>query len=404
MRVAVLAHSFPRFAGDTHGTFVKHLSEALARRGHDVHVLVPWDPELRPDPGSPLRVHAFRYVWPKRWHLLGYSRTMQRDVRLKLWAYLQAPLYFLFATRALGRLVRRERIELVHAHWILPNGWVAARVKAATGVPYAVTLHGSDVFMAERNALFTRLARAALEGAAHVTSCSGDLETRLAALGGDGAREKIRLVANGTELPTSTVDGADARRRWGLPAAGPLVVAVGRLVDKKGFSYLLEAMPGILDRVPEARIVIGGGGELAGSLARRAEELEVADRVVFTGGLSHPEVLELVAAADVFVMPSVRDPRGNVDGLPIVVLEAMAAGRPVVASAIAGMPLAIADGASGRLVPEKDPTAIATAVADLLTDPTTAQAMGERARRRVETELNWDAVASIHDELYAAAR
>lgn len=404
MRVAVLAHSFPRFAGDTHGPFVKHLSEALARRGHDVHVLVPWDPQLRPDPGSPLRVHSFRYVWPKRWHLLGYSRTLQRDVRLKLWAYLQAPLYFFFATRSLGRLVRRERIDLVHAHWILPNGWVAARVKAATGVPYAVTLHGSDVFMAERNALFTRLARTALAGAAHVTSCSGDLETRLAALGGDRAGRKIRLVANGTELPTSAVDGAAARRRWGLPAAGPLVVAVGRLVDKKGFAYLLEALPGILDRVPEARVVIGGGGELSGPLARRAEELGVLGRVVFTGGLSHPEVLELVAAADVFVMPSVRDPRGNIDGLPIVVLEAMAAGRPVVASAIAGMPLAIADGVSGRLVPEKDPTAIASAVADLLADPSAALAMGERARRRVETELNWDAVASVHDTLYAAAR
>ncbi|MFN7963221.1 MAG: hypothetical protein U0002_18315, partial [Thermoanaerobaculia bacterium] len=88
MRVAVLAHSFPRFAGDTHGPFVKRLSESLAERGHEVHALVPFDPELAPDPQTPLHIQSFRYVWPDRWHLLGYSRTLKRDVGLKLWAYL----------------------------------------------------------------------------------------------------------------------------------------------------------------------------------------------------------------------------------------------------------------------------------------------------------------------------
>jgi len=102
-------------------------------------------------------------------------------------------------------------------------------------------------------------------------------------------------------------------------------------------------------------------------------------------------------------MPSVRDERGNVDGLPVVVLEAMAAARPVVASDVSGMPLAIADGVSGLLVPERDPAALAGAVAGLLTDPERARRLGAEARRRVEEELNWDAVAGVHDRLYRAA-
>jgi glycosyltransferase involved in cell wall biosynthesis len=407
LRVAVLAHSFPRFPGDTHGPFVQRLSEELARRGHEVHVLVPWDPELAPDPASPLAVHSFRYVRPDRWHRLGYSRTLRRDVGMKAAAWLLAPLYFLFAERALRRLIRERGIELVHAHWILPNGFVAARAAGAAGIPYAVTLHGSDVFMAERAAPLAAMARRALAGAAHVTSCSADLRDRLLALAGGAGADRVLLVPNGTDLgaPPDAAAAAAVEARLGPAAAGggPLVVAVGRLVDKKGFGILLEAAPAILAGRPDARLAIGGGGDLETPLRRRAAELGIADRVAFPGPLSHPEALALIARAEVFVMPSLRDERGNVDGLPIVVLEAMAAGRPVVASDVAGLPLAVSDGETGLLVPERDPAALATAVGSLLADPGRARRLGEAGRSRIERELNWAAVAEIHDRLYRRA-
>ncbi len=402
MRIAVLAHSFPRFPGDTHGPFVERLCLALARRGHQMHVLVPFDPQLAPDPEGPLRIHSFRYIFPDRAHLLGYSRTLKGDVRLRYGAYLQAPLYFLAAERALRRLIAEQRIDLVHAHWILPNGFVAARASAAAGIPYAATLHGSDVFMAERNGLFRALARRALRGAAHVTSCSGQLRDRLLEIGGQEHAEKVLLVANGTDVePPPANASEELRRRFDL--SGRLVVAVGRLVYKKGFRYLLQAAPQILAAHPTARIVIGGGGDIEAELRAQAMALGLGDRLIFTGGLSHPEVLALIAAAELFVMPSIRDPKGNVDGLPIVVLEAMACGRPVVASDVSGMPLAIEDGVSGLLVAEREPEALARAVNQVLADSELAQRIGEAARQRVADELNWDAVAETHHRLYAAA-
>ena len=409
MKVAVLAHSFPRFPGDTHGPFVQDLSEALARRGHQVWALVPFDPELREERDSPLTIRSFRYVWPDRLHLLGYSRTLSRDIGMKLWAYLESPLYFLAARQALERLVRREGIDMIHAHWILPNGFVASQVSRATGVPFAATLHGSDVFMAERNPLFSALARRALAGAVHVTSCSGELRDRLLRVGGEEHADKVVLVANGTGVVDDRSGGAAgaasslASLGLDLPPDARPIVAVGRLVDKKGFAHLVDAAPRILERVPQARIVIGGGGPLEESLRRRAAERGVADRVLFTGGLSHDRVLDLLAAAEVVVMPSVRDPRGNVDGLPIVVLEAMAAGRPVVATDVSGIPMAIEHERTGVLIPERDPEALAEAVVDLLEEPERARRLGEAARERVRTELNWDAVAEIHDRLYRRA-
>jgi glycosyltransferase involved in cell wall biosynthesis len=405
LRIAVIAHSFPRFAGDTHGPFVKRLSEELARLGHDVWVLVPFDSELREDPATPLRVRSFRYILPGAAHRLGYSRTLRRDIGMGLGAYLQSPLYFWFGERALVRLIERERIDFVHAHWILPNGYLAARAAARTGVPYGVTLHGSDVFMAERNALFRRMATRALAGASYVTSCSGELRERLVRVAKDRYAERVRLVANGTDLGAveTPAEARAARARLGVDAAAPLIVAVGRMVDKKGFGFLLDAIPGVLRARPDARFVFGGGGELLETLRERAAALGVADAVRFTGALSHPQVLELIGAGDVFVMPSVRDAGGNVDGLPIVVLEAMAQAKPVVGTAVSGLPLAVRDGETGKLVPERDPAALGQAIVELMADPARARRLGEAGRELVRQELNWPAIARIHDGLLRQA-
>ena len=408
-RVAVLAHSFPRFPGDTHGPFVKRLSEELAELGHEVRVLVPWDPELTDDPASPLAaIHTFRYVKPDRWHRFGYSRTMQRDVKVRGFAVAQAFPYLHFGTRALARLVREHRIDLVHAHWILPNGWIASRVARATGVPFVSTLHGTDVYIAEKNAVTRRMAASALAAAGHVTSCSSDLRSRLLAVAGapEGSptAAKVSLVANGTDLPPAAAVGPEAamaaRRALGLPEDGRIVAAVGRMVDKKGFRYLLEAAPAILRDRPDVRLVLGGQGDLLEEHRAQASSSGVGDRILFPGGLSHPRVLELLAAAEVFAMPSVRDAAGNIDGLPVVVLEAMAAGTPVVATDLAGMPLAVVDGETGLLVPEKDPQALARAIGRLLDDPARARTLGEAGRARVEAELTWKSIARVHDGIY----
>jgi glycosyltransferase involved in cell wall biosynthesis len=369
-----------------------------------VHALVPFDPELRADGSSPLHVHSFRYAWPDSLHVLGYSRTLSRDRGMRVGALLASPLYFAFAERALRALVRREGIDLVHAHWALPNGFVAARVKRATGVPFAVTLHGSDVFMAERGPILRAMARRTVAEAAHVTSCSAELRERLLRVAGEEHAGKVLVVANGTDVAeVASSDAAEARSRLGLEAGERLVLAVGRLVDKKGFRYFLEAAPAVLERHPDVRFVLGGGGELRAELETLARELGIGGRVVFTGNLSHDQVLALVAGAEAFVMPSVRDPAGNVDGLPIVVLEAMAAGKPVVATDISGIPLAVEDGRTGILVREKDAGAIARALLGLLGDPGRARALGAAGRERVRTELNWDAIAARHDALYRAA-
>jgi phosphatidyl-myo-inositol dimannoside synthase len=354
-------------------------------------------PAAREDAAG-VRVVTFRYA-PERCEMLGYGRSLEADERVRRGAALAAPLYAMGAVRALHGLLRRQRFDLVHAHWIVPNGPLAAL--AAGRTPYAIGLHGSDVFLAERP-LVRRLARWALSRARLLTGCSPELVERICALGFPPAR--ARVIPYGVDVATFAPDpgrGGAWRERLGIPAGAPLLLGVGRMATKKGFQVLVAALPPLLAAHPGLHVVLAGGGD-------RLQEFRAAvapwrGRVHLPGPVPHDALPDLYRAADLFVLPAVHDPGGNVDGLPNVILEAMACGLPVVASRVSGIPLAVLDGTTGRLVPEGDAAALARAVGDLLADPGEARRMGEEGRRRAASELTWDAVAARYREEYQAA-
>jgi hypothetical protein len=340
--------------------------------------LVPFDRSCADDPATPLHIRSFRYIAPGSAHALGYSRTLRRDIGLRLGAYLQSPLYFYFGERALVRLVERERIDFVHAHWILPNGYLAARAAARTGCPTAspCTARTSSWPSAIRSSAAWPAGRS-----------PGRATSPPAAASCASACCAWRKTGTATEFGWSPTarrrhrrDSAEARAvrtRLEVPDGAPWWWRSAGWWTRRASVSCSRRFRRCCGLAPRPDSFFGGGGELLGTLEARAAELGVAGAVRFTGGLSHPDVLELIGAGDVFVMPSVRDARGNVDGLPIVVLEAMAQAKPVVATAISGLPLAVRDGETGRLVPERDPAALATALVELLADPGMARRMGD---------------------------
>jgi glycosyltransferase involved in cell wall biosynthesis len=157
---------------------------------------------------------------------------------------------------------------------------------------------------------------------------------------------------------------------------------VGHLADHKGQRYLVAAAPAVLARFPQARVLVVGAGELLEPLAAQARKLGVADRVLFPGFRS--DVPALLAALDLFVFPS------HLEGLGTSVLDALALGLPVVATTAGGIPEMIEDGVHGRLVPPRDPDALARAMVELLEQPELARALGEAGRARVLAEFTAD--------------
>jgi phosphatidylinositol alpha-1,6-mannosyltransferase len=187
--------------------------------------------------------------------------------------------------------------------------------------------------------------------------------------------------------------GPELRARLGL-AGRPVVVCVSRLVPRKGQDTLITAWPQVLREVPDAVLLVVGGGPYAEKLARLAERTGVADAVRFTGAVPWAELPAHFGAGDVFAMPC-RTRRGGLDveGLGIVYLEASATGLPVVAGDSGGAPDAVLDGGTGYVVPGGDPGAAAARITGLLTDPGLRRRMGERGRRWIEEAWRWDALA-----------
>lgn len=394
-----LTQTYPRFEGDTAGPFIRDLARGLVRGGDRVTVLAPHAPDVPAawDDGG-VQVATFRYA-PEKHEVLGYGRSLEADETVRGGAALAAPLYALAARQALRRRLRWRRFDLVHAHWIVPNGLVAAAAFGKT--PLAIGLHGSDVFLAEKRGVRS-LARWALSRSRLLTGCSPELVDRVRALGFPA--ERSRVIPYGVDVKAFS-PAPDRRAIWrgklGVPDGAPLLLGVGRMATKKGFQVLMEILPRLLARHPELRVVLAGGGDLLPRFEAAASPWP--DRAFFPGSVLRDTLPDLYRAADLFVLPAVHDGKGNVDGLPNVILEAMASGLPVVASGISGIPLAVEDGRTGLLVPEKDPEALLAALGRLLAEPGEARAMGERGRAKAEAELTWDAVASRYREGYEAA-
>ena len=181
------------------------------------------------------------------------------------------------------------------------------------------------------------------------------------------------------------------------------MLGVGRFVRKKGFEYLIDAVARLLPHRPALRLVLAGGGDLRAELEARIAEHGLGERAFLPGVLHQDEVAASLAACDVVVVPSVRDPSGNVDGLPNVVLEALASGTPLIATPAGGIGSVVHDGRTELLVPEADSAALAAAIERLLDDPGVGAALASTARRWAEQEGSWPHAIDGFEHAYEMA-
>ena len=408
MNILHLATTYPLNEEDSSAAFVAALVEALGARGHEVHVLLPWHPRLQLQrKGQMATLHAFRTTPLERWHPWGYAQALTADRSLRWDAYLAAPWAAAAASRALRRILDERNIDVVHAHWLLPAAPIVAWALRGRDEPMVVSCHGSGVFLAERRRWAAAAARWGLRRAAALTACSRDLAARVAVLGAGPAPAWVPYGVDIERFRPLTAQVRSAFRyrlgeRHGFDPDDPLILAVGRLVYKKGFNHLIAALLAVRARVPAARLLIAGDGPLRESLAQQAAAAGVGGSLHLIGALPHQELPDLYAAADVIAVPSVHGPGGNVDGLPNVFLEALASGTAVVASRVGGIPDIGRDGETVALVAEGNVAALAAAIADLLEDDARRAALGRAARADAEARLDWDRVAARFEELYAS--
>jgi colanic acid/amylovoran biosynthesis glycosyltransferase len=363
-RLLVLASTFPASSEDPTPAFVRDLALEEAE-AYETTVLVPAVPGAPAiEALRPIRVRRFRF-FPRRWEDLADGAILE-NLRTRKSRWLQVPPFFLAEVLAVRREVRRTRPDVIHAHWILPQG-LAARI-AAPSVPLLVTTHGGDLYGLHGRAS-RGLIRAVLRRAKAVTAMNLDMQDRLIALGSPAKRTFV--LPMGADVNALRESGRHVEQVPGR------VLFVGRLVEKKGLSILLQA---IRDLPVEHELVVVGDGPLRAELVRQAD----GSPVTFLGSLSRSAVAQEYARAQVVVFPSVPASSGDQDGLPVALVEAMAAGRAVIASNLPGLREAVVSDASGILVPPGDPVALREAISALLRDESRQMRLGEAARARAD--------------------
>jgi len=396
LRILFLTQTYPRFDEDTSGPFIRDLARGLVGHGDEVTVLTPHAEGVKRgwDDGG-VEVLSFRYA-PESWEVLGYSRSLSADETVRLGAGLVTPLFLGAAMAASRRLVSRRRFDLLHAHWVVPNGLVGALM--ARTVPLAIGLHGSDVFMAEKPLVRATVGRA-LAQASLLTGCSPELVDRVCALG--FPRDRSEVIPYGVDVQSfspGSIAEDSWRRRLGIPPGALVMLSVGRMVTKKGYHVLLDALPELLAAHPDAHVILAGSGDRLDEF--RARVTPLTNRVHLPGIVMRDTLPSLYRESDIFVLPAVHDRKGNVDGLPNVILEAMATGLPIVASGVSGIPLAVTDGDNGLLVQEQDQAALGRALDALLTDTEQRRRMGKSSRERAVREHTWEVISGRYRAAY----
>ena len=308
------------------------------------------------------------------------------------------PLFNPFALWRLTRLLRRERVTILQTHGARANfyGRIAGRL---AGVPVIIsTVHNSlkDYEVCSLTRWFYITALRLTLPLAHRIICVSDSNRRDLVDESPAAAARIQTVYNGVDPSAFPLqpNRKTVREELGI-VSGPVLVMIARLTEAKGHRILLQALPHLIEAWPQLCCVFVGEGELRGQLHRLAVELDVEGSCQFVG--VREDIADILAAADVVVLPSLSE------GFPFVLLEALAMGCPVVASRVSGIPELIEDHRTGLLVPARDPRALANAIREVLSNPTTASKMGAEGRALVRERFTVDHMVGNTTAIFDAA-
>lgn len=390
LKVCILTTSFPRCKGDSAGIFIYNLAAWLAQKGIQVDVIAPGDPGADYfEYWDKIHIYRFPYFLPRKYQQLGYRDGLLNNLRNSRLAAAQAPSFILAEFSYLLWLLKKKKIDLVHAHWSLPQGLLGVMAKYVLKVPCVTTLHGSDIF-GLRHPIFRSLNKLAI---AHSDVCTANSRATANMARKISGRENLRLIPMGVDPIQfqKITEVSDLRKKFRLN--GEVILSVGRLIELKGTDYLIRAFAGVLLKFPKAKAIIIGAGPRKNHLLKLTRDLQLEENIVFMDEMPPAELIKYYSLADVFVLPSITSKTGETEGFGVVLLEAMACGLAVVGGDVGGIPDIIKDGETGLLARPRDPQDLGNQIIRLLSDVNLQEKVILNAQRLINTKFSWEVIA-----------
>lgn len=389
-KVLVLATTFPRWENDTTPAFVYELSKRLHADELEIVVLAPHYPGVKKfEIMDGMKVYRFPYFWPAKYQRLVYDGGILPNIKRSHLAKIQVPLLVLLELYNTFKIVRKEKIDVIHSHWIIPSGLIGGIVRKTFKIPHITTAHAGDVFTIRKSKILGVIGSFALKNSDEITANSKYTKNVITAIENE-LKCNVEIIPMGVDTSRFNHDKAsDLKNIFG---AEYLVLIVGRLVDKKGIQYLIMAMVDVIKEFPHAKLIIGGSGPEKDKLEKLSENLGIKDNVIFMGYIENLDLPKYYASSDIFVLTSIETEGGDTEGLGVVLLEAMASGTPVIGSKIGGITDIIEDGETGGLAEPGNPEDIADKIIRLLRDEQKRMMLSENGLKVVKEKFTWDIV------------
>jgi glycosyltransferase involved in cell wall biosynthesis len=402
MRIFVITSSYPGSDGRLAGPFIKQLHDHLL----NCCSIIVLTPHYRGGKLSEIfdgiRIIRHPYFFPMKFQVLTREGGLAYNFIHTILGKIQLPLFIITQIIAAICITAWFRPDIIHSQWLIPQGLSGAICSRIFSIPHVSTIHSSEITFIQRYQVAQWIARFIIKNTDTLTSVSTHRLDELFQVDGISS-EKPRIqkmvVPNGVDENFFFYHRTNLEKE--LIKEVFTLLFVGRLIDIKGIQYLILAIPLINRRFPNIKLLIIGSGSQKEKLIRKVAELGLDRNISFIGQIQPNKLPGYYAAADIVVFPSITDDYGFTEGLPVVVLEALAAGRPIVASRIPGVCEIIEDGINGLLVDEKSPEQIADAVIRLIDDKTLYNQIRQQAQKSAE-KYNWKHVSKQYLDLYTS--
>lgn len=405
MNILILATGYPRWKGDVSSAknYLHTLAKSLVMKGVETHVIAPHANGLKKEEiMDGVHIHRFQYLYPSNLQTLAYFPGLPEKIKTINGKIQVLPLMFSM-TKKMIEIVRKYDIDIINAHWAIPPGFIATVTKKLHKRPVVVRIYGAELFpFIGKKGLFAKIAKwmigYALNNAKKVV---GNSTITCVAGSKISGREDIEVLPDGVDTETFNpeVDGSEIRKKYNLE--GNLVISSsGRMVERKGFIYLIKAMPHILKKFPKTKLIISGDGPERKNLENEVKKLRMEKSVIFPGFIPDRNFPNYMRACDVFILPSIIDSTGDTEGLGLVLAEAMACGTPVIGSDVGGITDIIKDRENGFLAVPRNPEDIAQKIIRLLSDEELKQKFSDEGLKKVQEKFSWAVVNEKFVKIY----
>ncbi|MHA1696291.1 MAG: glycosyltransferase [Candidatus Helarchaeota archaeon] len=389
------ASTLPRFGDDSELSIVLDIAENIKKyhKNINISILAPHYPNVKKEEIiKNVKIYRYKYFF-ERLEKLHYNGGMLFNIQRNKLYFLLIPLSLFFQILAIKKIVKKEKIDILHSHWIIPQGLAAVLYKKIFNqkIKIVCTAHGSDVFLLKKK-YFNILKRFILKKCDKISVVSSALQKEL--LKNKAENYNINIINNGIniEKSISLIEINNLKNKYNINSF--CLLFVGRLSIKKGIFYLIEAMPKILLNFPKTKLIIVGYGPDQTLLEKKVQKLKLQNHIIFTGALRKKEIFSYYTIANILINPSLEE------GFGMVLLEALSFKLPVITTNSGGITDIIEDKKTGIFINQKQSDSIANTVNALLNNEEKRKKLSYKGYEMIQNKFNWKKIALKYYDFY----